>query len=323
VTGPGPAPLAEVAIGGNALVTEGHQTLDDQARAVAGACVALADLASRGWRVIVTHGNGPQVGFILRRSEIAHDEVPVVPMDYATADTQGAIGSMFQRALFHEFHRLGLGLSAVTLVTHVAVDPGDPAFQNPDKPIGPFYDKSRALVLAESLGWKVAEDSGRGWRRIVPSPRPQAILEAGDIEHLSLRGRLVIACGGGGIPVVVGEGTLTGVEAVIDKDRTSALLARSLGAQAFLLCTAVDAVFTGWGTSSPRRLDSLSTHEARRLLAAGEFGAGSMAPKVEAALDYLGPGFTGTGGRAVIGRLERLADLVEGTTGTSIVRTDR
>lgn len=318
----GRAPLAVVAIGGNALIKdEGHQQLADQAKAVAGACGSLAELAARGWRVVVTHGNGPQVGFILRRSEIAHDEVPVVPMDYATADTQGAIGSMFQRALFQEFHRRNLDLAAVTLVTHVEVDPDDPAFLRPDKPIGPFYTESRARFLAEKLDWKVAEDSGRGWRRVVASPRPVTILEVGDIAHLSAQGRMVVACGGGGIPVVRGEeGSLTGVEAVIDKDRTSALLARDLGADAFVLCTGVDAVFTGWGTSQARRLDKLSVREARTLLNAGEFGAGSMGPKVEAALDYLageGP-ILGSPRRAVIGRLERLADLVEGTTGTAI-----
>jgi carbamate kinase len=317
----GPSPLAVVAIGGNALISdEGHQQLADQARAVAGACGALADLAARGWRVVVTHGNGPQVGFILRRSEIAHDEVPEVPMDYATADTQGAIGSMFQRALFQEFFRRNLALAAVTLVTHVEVDPSDPAFARPDKPIGPFFAEARARYLAETLGWKVGEDSGRGWRRLVASPQPVAILEVGDIAHLAGQGRMVVACGGGGIPVVRGsDGSLTGVEAVIDKDRTSALLARILGADAFLLCTGVDAVFTGWGTPQARRLDQISTTEARALLAAGEFGAGSMAPKVEAALDYLaGPRPPGAVRRAVIGRLERLADLVEGTTGTAI-----
>lgn len=318
----GTSPLAVVAIGGNALITdEDHQQLTDQAHAVARACGALADLAAKGWRVVVTHGNGPQVGFILRRSEIAHDEVPEVPMDYATADTQGAIGSMFQRALFQEFSRRNLDLAAVTLVTHVVVDASDPAFSRPDKPIGPFFTEDRARYLAEKLGWKVAEDSGRGWRRIVASPRPLSILEGAEIGLLSDHGRLVVACGGGGIPLVRGaDGSLTGVEAVVDKDRTSALLARNLGADAFLLCTGVEAVFTGWGTPQARRLDRISTAEAQRLLDGGEFGAGSMAPKVEAALDYLaGPGPSGTGPRrAVIGQLERLADLIDGTTGTAI-----
>jgi carbamate kinase len=244
--------------------------------------------------------------------------VPVVPMDYATADTQGAIGSMFQRAFHHEFTQRRLDLSAVTLVTHVAVDPDDPAFSRPDKPIGTFYAEARARGLAQRLGWHVAEDSGRGWRRVVPSPRPRAILEAEDIAHLSLQGRVVVACGGGGIPVVRGaDGTLTGVEAVVDKDRTSALLARLLGARALLLCTGVDAVFTGWGTASQRRLDRISTAQARSLLGTGELGAGSMRPKVEAALEYLSGPADGPR-RAVIGRLERLSDLVAGTCGTSI-----
>ena len=309
--------LAVVAIGGNALIAdEAHQGLDDQARAVAMACVAVADLAQKGWRVVVTHGNGPQVGFILRRSEIASREVPVVHMDYATADTQGAIGSMFQRALFREFQTRNLNLSAVTLVTHVVVDSGDPAFLNPEKPIGPFYSPERALELGNRLGWRVAEDSGRGWRRVVPSPQPGAILEIDDIADLAARGRVVVACGGGGIPVFRGpDGTLTGVEAVIDKDRTSALLARLLGAQAFLLCTGVDAVFTDWGGPRQKKLVRVSAGEARSLLQAGEFGAGSMGPKVEAALSYLAAP-TGRK-RAVIGRLENLSQLVEGTSGTT------
>lgn len=313
------APLAVVAIGGNALITdEAHRELADQASSVATACPAIAALVARGWRVVVTHGNGPQVGFILRRSEIAHRQVPVVPMDYATADTQGAIGSMFQRALHHEFALRRLDRAAVTLVTHVAIDPRDPAFARPDKPIGPFYPEARARHLAELLGWQVAEDSGRGWRRVVPSPRPVEILEAGDVDHLSRRGRVVVACGGGGIPVVRGaDGTLTGVEAVIDKDRTSALLARQLGARALLLCTGVEAVYTGWGTPAARRLDRLGPADARALLEAGELGAGSMRPKVEAALDYLAGQAAGPR-RAVIGRLDRLPELIEGTSGTAI-----
>jgi carbamate kinase len=308
-----------VAIGGNALILdEEHRGLEDQARAVAGACSALADLVARGWRVVVTHGNGPQVGFILRRSEIAHREIPVVPMDYATADTQGAIGSMFSRALFGEFHRRNLKVAPVTVVTHVEVDPGDPAFGHPDKPIGPFYAEARARELAGHLGWRVAEDSGRGWRRVVPSPHPKTILEADDIARLSRDARVVVACGGGGIPVVWETGGLRGVEAVIDKDRTSAVLARELGAQAFLLCTGVDAVCTGWGTARQRTLDTLTASEARSLLGSGELGTGSMAPKVEAALDFLERS-PGAEARAVIGRLDRLADLVDGKTGTTIV----
>ena len=313
------APLAVVAIGGNALIDDqDHQGLGDQARAVARAAAALVDLTVRGWRVVVTHGNGPQVGFILRRSEIASREVPVVPMDYATADTQGAIGSMFYRALCNEFRYRGLDRKAVALVTHVLVDPADPAFGAPDKPVGTFYPQQVALDLARRLGWTVAEDSGRGWRRVVPSPRPIAILEAEDIAYLAEGSRVVVACGGGGIPVVQDpQGLLRGVEAVVDKDRTSALLARSLGAEAFLLCTGVDTVFTGWGTQAQRRLSTATAAQARALFGAGEFKAGSMGPKVEAALSYL-EGVAGSPSRAVIGRLEHLAALIEGTNGTTI-----
>jgi carbamate kinase len=315
---PGSSPLAVVAIGGNAIVVdENHRSLRDQAAGVARACIGITELVARGWRVIVTHGNGPQVGFILRRSEITHRQLPVVPMDYATADTQGAIGSMFVRALHQQLAERGLDRAAVTLVTHVEVDPADAAFGRPDKPIGPFYTEERARDLAHLLGWSVAEDAGRGWRRVVPSPIPRAILELEDIAHLSGVGRLVVACGGGGIPVVRrGDGSLTGVEAVIDKDRTSALLARLMNADALLLSTSVEAVYRGWGTADPKLLRRLDVNQARAFLDAGEFGTGSMRPKVEAALEFLGAGRRGA--RAVIGRLDRLAELVDGTSGTVV-----
>jgi len=307
-----------LALGGNALLERGEAPgVEIQEKHVAVAVAAMAPLADHH-DLVVTHGNGPQVGFILRRSEIGSAEVPVVPMDYATADTQGAIGSMFQRALAFEFVRLGLNLGSVTLVTHVVVGAEDPAFTRPDKPIGVFYPEARARDLGRRLGWMVAEDSGRGWRRVVPSPWPRQILEIDDIAHLAGRNRIVVACGGGGIPVLVGaDGRLTGVEAVVDKDRTSALLARLLGADALLLCTGVDAVCTGWGTPAQRRLDRISSAEAAALLAAGELGAGSMGPKVEAALDFVAG--SGPGRRAVIGRLERLSALAEGAEGTAIV----
>jgi len=312
-------PLAVIAIGGNALIAdEAHQSIPDQAREVEKAVAAIVQLVRQGWRVAVTHGNGPQVGFILRRSEIAAAEVPPVPMDYATADTQGAIGFMFQRAFATEFQRLGMDTQAVAVVTQVLVDPADPSFSKPEKPVGPFFTETRAHKLSRTLGWQVAEDSGRGWRRVVPSPHPLSIIELPLIKDLVSPSRVVITCGGGGIPVAWSEGVLNGLEAVIDKDRSSALLARGLGADAFILCTSVKSVYTGWGTDRQRRLDEVSAAEARRLLASGEFGAGSMGPKVEAALSflYVNPN---PRRRAVIGQLDDLVELAAGRAGTRFV----
>lgn len=311
------SPLAVIAIGGNALIAdEAHQSIRDQAREVEKAVAGIAGLVSQGWRVVVTHGNGPQVGFILRRSEIAASEVPPVPMDYATADTQGAIGFMFQRAFATEFRRLGLDAQALAVVTQVLVDPADPSFLKPDKPVGPFFTEARAKELGRDLGWKVIEDSGRGWRRVVPSPLPLSVVELSLIRDLASPGRVVIACGGGGVPVFWDQGRLQGLEAVIDKDRSSALLAKGLGAEVFILCTGVEAVYTGWGTPQQRRLDRVSMAEARLMLERGEFGAGSMAPKVEAALDYLRD-HPNPRRRAVIGSLDRLTDLINGGSGTN------
>jgi len=313
-------PLAVVAIGGNALIADAeHQSIPDQAREVERACAGIALLVQRGWRVVVTHGNGPQVGYILRRSEIASGEVAPIPMEYATADTQGAIGFMFQKAFAAEFRRAGLARQALAVVTQVLVDRGDPSFQAPQKPIGPFFSEARGKQLSALLGWQLAEDSGRGWRRVVPSPSPQEILELPLIRDLLEKDRVVICCGGGGVPVAwTAAGKLEGLEAVIDKDRTSALLARALAADAFVLCTSVSAVYTGFGTPAQRRLGTVSSAEARALLLQGEFGAGSMGPKVQAALDYLA-GNANPGARAVIGSLDDLSGLVEGTLGTRLV----
>lgn len=314
-------PLAVIAIGGNALIAdEAHQSIPDQAREVERACAGVAELVRLGWRVVVTHGNGPQVGYILRRSEIAASEVAPVPMDYATADTQGAIGFMFQKAFAAAFRRLKLDRQALALVTQVLVDPADPSFRNPEKPIGPFFTEVRGKELAAILGWRLLEDAGRGWRRVVPSPLPKQILELPLIRELLEQDRVVIACGGGGIPVAwTHDGRLEGLEAVIDKDRTSALLARQLGADAFVLCTAVAAVFLGFGTPAQRRLETADAAQARGWLGQGEFGTGSMAPKVTAALDYL-EGNANTAARAVIGHLDDLVGLAEGRAGTRFVR---
>ncbi len=283
------APIAVIAVGGNALAPEGGGTsLHDQARAAASAASHIVDVAAQGWRVVLTHGNGPQVGYILRRSELAMKEVPPVPMDYATADTQGAIGDMFQRSLYNELHRRGLAMNVATVVTQVIVDEADPAFQNPSKPIGSIMDAATAQQLAQANGWSVMEEPGRGWRRCVASPRPQAVVEIETIHTLLDSNHIVIACGGGGIPVTqAADGTLCNREAVIDKDLASALLARQLQAQRLLIVTAVPKVAIHFGKPEQRWLDHLTIAEAEQFMREGHFGKGSMGPKVEAVLDYV------------------------------------
>ena len=225
--------LAIVAFGGNALVTDAeHDSIPQQYDTVVRTVPHLVDIIERGWRLVVSHGNGPQVGYILRRSEIAQQEVDPIPVDYAVADTQGAIGYMFVKALTNELAARGLARPVVALVTQSVVELDDPAFKDPSKPIGPFLSETKARSMANSLGWTIMEDAGRGWRRCVPSPRPRKILETDAIRTLLDRGAVVVAVGGGGIPVAIdANGRLVGVEAVVDKDLASGLLARDLAAE--------------------------------------------------------------------------------------------
>src|SRR5436309_1520532 len=258
--------LAVLAIGGNALIRDRkHESIPDQYTFVCGLAVDIAGMIETAWNVVVTHGNGPQVGFILRRSEISINEVPPVPMDYAGGDIQGAVGYMFVKALRNEFRRRGIKRHAVAVVTQTIVDRNDPAFANPTKPIGSHMDEARAKELAAKYHWTVREDAGRGWRRVVPSPRPQAIVETETIRHLARGGYVVVCCGGGGIPVIEdGEGNLQGVEAVIDKDLASSLLARSLGADTLVLPTGVEKVALDFNKPTQRWLDRMTLTEARR-----------------------------------------------------------
>jgi carbamate kinase len=286
--------LAVVALGGNALVRDAaHQSIPDQYAMVQTVAPFLAELVEAGWGLVITHGNGPQVGFILRRSEIARDEVAPVPIDYAVGDTQGAMGYMFQKAVGNELRRRGLSRPVVTVVTQTVVDAADPAFAHPDKPVGSFLDEATARRRAAELGWTVTEDAGRGWRRTVPSPRPLEIVELDVVARLLGDGAVVIAAGGGGIPVVRtpddrgGPGDLVGVEAVVDKDRASALLAAGLGTDLLAMVTGVDRVAVDFGRPTQRWLDRLDLDEARALGAAGTFGEGSMRPKVEAIVGFL------------------------------------
>ena len=309
--------IAVIGVGGNALiVSENKQSIPDQARAAEITVHRIADMIEEGWNVIITHGSGPQVGFILRRSEIAADEVAPVPMDYADADIQGAVGYMFQRALHNEFAHRGLKRNAVTLVTQVLVDKDDPAFELPSKPIGPQLDQETAQRRADELGWVVKDDAGRGWRRVVPSPLPRKIIELDQIKLLAEAGSTVIACGGGGIPVLKDAyGNLYGVEAVIDKDLASSLLARRVGAKLFILATAVEKVAINFNTPEEEWLDRLSLAEARRLYAEDHFDPGSMGPKVQAMIEYLEAG----GGRGIITDPDHILPSLSGEAGTQFV----
>jgi carbamate kinase len=310
--------IAVVAFGGNALVTDAeHDSIPQQYDTVVRTVPHLVDMIELGWRLVVTHGTGPQVGFILRRSEIAQTEVDPVPVDYAVGDTQGAIGYMFVKALTNELARRGINRPVVAVVTQSVVSRDDPAFANPTKPVGPFLDEARAKEMAQRLGWTIMEDSGRGWRRTVPSPRPLEILETGAIQTLLDAGAVVVAAGGGGIPVAVEpDGSLVGVEAVVDKDLASGLLAHDLGAEMLLIPTGVPRVAIHFGTPKERWLSNITVDEARAFIAAGEFGVGSMEPKVAAVADFVAstPGAVGA-----IGAPDELRAILEGKSGTRIV----
>jgi carbamate kinase len=309
--------LAIVAVGGNALIKDNqHKTVQDQYAAAVDTMAHIADMIAEGWNVVVTHGNGPQVGFILRRSELSAHELHEVPLDYCGADTQGSIGYMFQQALYNEFVRRKMQKSAVTVVTQTIVDRNDPAFQNPTKPIGSFMDEEQAKMRMEKDGWTVVEDAGRGWRRVVPSPIPLRIVEADAINALIDKGFVVIGVGGGGIPVIeTPEGNLVGVEAVIDKDFGAAILASMLKADLFLISTAVEKVAINFNKPNQQWLDQMTAAEARQYIAEGHFAKGSMLPKIQAILKYLDNG----GKRALITDPAHIKDALNGKTGTWIL----
>jgi len=309
--------LAVVAVGGNSLIKDkDHQTIPDQYAAGAESMKHIAGMIEAGWDVVVTHGNGPQVGFILRRAEMALHELHPVPLDFCGADTQGAIGYMFQRALHNEFRRRGMRKSAATVVTQVLVDRNDPAFEKPSKPIGSFMEELAARQHREKDGWSVVEDAGRGWRRVVASPLPKRIMEQAAIESLIKAGFVVISAGGGGIPVVEDErGELTGVEAVIDKDFAGSLLASSIKADLFLISTAVEKVALRYNQPDQQWLDRLTLAEAKSYLAEGHFAKGSMGPKIEAIIRFLEQG----GKQALVTNPENIERALAGKSGTYVV----
>ncbi|MEZ4511973.1 MAG: carbamate kinase [Chloroflexota bacterium] len=310
--------LALVAIGGNSLITDPkNPDIPHQWDAVRETCRHLADMVEQGWRLVITHGNGPQVGYILRRNELAAHEVHTTPLDLIVADTQGAIGYMLQQALRNELFSRGIRKPIVTLVTQVLVDKEDPAFQNPSKPIGSFMSHAEAQTF-EKQGWQVMEDAGRGWRRVVASPEPLRIIEEDAILQLLNSGAIVIAVGGGGIPVVHNQHgelrELGGVYAVIDKDRASAVLASSLWADLFLISTGVEQVAINFNTPQQENLNRVTAIQLANYLKEGHFAPGSMKPKVEAVLSFLQK----TGKSALITNPTNIAAALRSEAGTWI-----
>jgi carbamate kinase len=312
--------VAVVAIGGNSLIKdEKHKSVEDQYQAARETTLHIADMVEAGWDVAIGHGNGPQVGFILRRSEIAAkvEGMHEVPLDVCGADSKGAIGYALQQTLQNELFRRGVKKNVATVITQVLVDHEDKAFKNPTKPIGSFMDQAEARRRETEMGWSVVEDAGRGWRRVVASPLPKEVVELDTVKALINAGVIVITVGGGGIPVIdAGDGIYRGTAAVIDKDFASSLLAREVKADLFLISTAVEKVAINFGKPNQKWLDRMTLSEAKQYLAEGtHFAKGSMAPKIQAIIWYLEAG----GKQALITNPENISRALNGETGTWIV----
>ncbi|MDO8447068.1 MAG: carbamate kinase [Deltaproteobacteria bacterium] len=308
--------LAIVSLGGNALVRKGEKgTIEEQFEHTRSAMSAVARIIDMGYNVVITHGNGPIVGYIVIQNEAAKETVPPMPLYVCDADSEGGIGFVIQQTLYNRLKETGKQRDVVAVVTQVVVDRNDPAFSNPTKPIGPFYMKEEAELLARERGWVVKEDSRRGYRRVVPSPRPLKVVEAGVIKALAETGVIVIAVGGGGVPVIErSDGTLEGIDAVIDKDLATSCLARDLGAELFINLTQIDRAYINFGKSDQKGLDNITVEDARTYLKQGEFAPGSMGPKIEAAIEFIE-----IGGREVIITTPELIDeAMEGKAGTRI-----
>ncbi len=311
---------AVIALGGNALIRDKSRcSIDDQLAAVQEMAGHISDFIELGYEVVITHGNGPQVGFILRRSELAFEagELHFVPLKNCVANTQGAIGYQIQESLANAFARRNIEKTPIVLVTLVEVDPGDPSFSRPTKPIGVFYQKEKAESLVqEHPDWHLVHQAGKGYRRVVPSPRPLRIIEMDAIGALADAGFVVVAAGGGGIPVIRDEdGELQGVNAVVDKDLTASLLACEWGAQLLIIPTKIENVFLDYGTKASRPLTQISVEEAKKYIAEGQFEKGSMLPKIEAAVDFLNRG----GERVIITSPENLVRSMQDNSGTQVV----
>ncbi len=313
-------PLAVVAFGGNALLRpEDTGTTASQLLRAREAVRHLLPILARGYELVVVHGNGPQVGNLLLQSDLAAAEIPPQTLDFCVAQTQGSIGFLLELAFANELPSAGFRKEVATFLTQVQVDAADPAFLAPSKPVGPFFSRERAAALQKEPGWTMIEDSGRGWRKVVASPRPLAIRGLAVAAALINRGHIVVAAGGGGIPVVLaGDGQLRGVEAVIDKDYTASLLASSLSADVFIILTGVERVSRDFGKPTETALRELDVATARALLAEGQFPPGSMGPKIDAAARFVEAG----GRQVLITRAESLSEALEGKTGT-LVRNGR
>jgi carbamate kinase len=308
--------LTVLAIGGNSLIrAKDRISFAEQMATLAETCAPVIEFIRRGEKVVITHGNGPQVGFVLLRSYLARNRLPEIPLDAANAQTQAEIGYMIQQVLSNLLQQQGLTPRVVTVVTRVVVDEHDPAFAEPSKPVGPFYTREEAVKLQKELGWCLKEDAGRGFRRLVPSPHPRAILEIEEIRTLIAAGAVVIACGGGGIPVIQQGGKFQGIAAVIDKDLASALLGNLLGAQRLIISTAVDRVYLHYGQPDAQPLSVVRAQELRTYQLQGHFPEGSMGPKIEAALQFL----AGGGSEVLITDPVRLVSALEGRAGTRII----
>jgi len=312
--------VAVIAIGGNSLIKDPkHQSVEDQYEAARESCIHIVDMIEAGYEVVIGHGNGPQVGFILRRSEIAAkaEGMHEIPLDVCGADSQGAIGYALQQNLQNELSRRGIKKSVATVVTQTLVDKNDPAFKSPSKPIGGFMNEAEAKRREKEMSWTVVEDAGRGWRRVVASPLPKEIVEIDAIKALINSGVLVISTGGGGIPVIRNDkGDLEGVAAVIDKDFGSSLLANNVGAEVFVISTAVEKVALNFGKPDQKWLDKITLSEAKKYLAEGtHFAKGSMAPKIQAIIRFLEAG----GQQAIITNPVNIGRALKGETGTWII----
>ena len=309
--------LAVVAFGGNALLRpEDRGTQEEQIARARQAARWLAEIVRHGYRLLVVHGNGPQVGNILVQAEEASTKIPPQSLDVCVAQTEGSIGFMLQQAIRNRLESIGIGAEVATILTEVEVDATDPAFKRPTKPIGPFFTRYRAEALERDLGWTMKEDSGRGWRHVVPSPRPLRILNVATIERMLETAAVVVAAGGGGIPVVKGrDGQWRGIEAVIDKDYASALLAANLKADLFIVLTGVPKVAIDFNKPTQRFVERMTLAEAERHMAEGQFPAGSMGPKIDSAMQFV----KATGRQVLITEVEVLREALEGKDGTLIV----
>ncbi len=308
---------AVIALGGNAIASTGKEDIHEQFANTRKSLEGIVELIQEGYNLAITHGNGPQVGNALLRVEKTARDIPVLPLGVIVADTEGGMGYMIEQSLQNRLYRLGIKREVVTIITQVIVDPNDPSIINPTKFIGPFYNAKQTENLARLFNWVIKDDSGKGFRRVVPSPTPKRIVNCGIIQQLVDSGVIVIAAGGGGIPVYIElDGTFEGVDAVVDKDRASAVLARDINAQTLVILTNVENVFINFNKPNQMKLERITLTEAKKYLAEGQFPAGNMWPKIEAAITFLENG----GDQVIITSLDNAKKALWGHAGTKIVK---